>query len=175
MYTIMPTDKQMHRYKILLLLQPFYSPLSRTTWVSLYQKDKPLWMKQRWWGGSGISWTICKSSAPHSRQITTPAPHRPMLTWCLNYFFNPSPPFSVEPVPKFPHESLKIFGLRQRCKLPEWGLSQSPSQLDPLSGTIWASQYQKDKPFCILLKQRWWGGSGISWTIGKLSALHSRR
>ena len=26
------------------------------------------WSK-RWWGGSGISWTICKSFAPHSRQI----------------------------------------------------------------------------------------------------------
>jgi len=25
--------------------------------------------------GSGISWTICKQSAPHSRQITTPTPH----------------------------------------------------------------------------------------------------
>jgi len=26
-------------------------------------------------GGSGISWTICKSFAPHSRQITMPVPH----------------------------------------------------------------------------------------------------
>jgi len=25
--------------------------------------------------GSGISWTICKQSAPRSRQVTTPAPH----------------------------------------------------------------------------------------------------
>ena len=30
---------------------------------------------KRWWGGSSISWTTCKSSAPRSRQITTPAPH----------------------------------------------------------------------------------------------------
>ena len=29
------------------------------------------WSK-RWWGGSGISWTICKSSAPRSRQINMP-------------------------------------------------------------------------------------------------------
>ena len=28
------------------------------------------WSK-RWWGGSGISWTICKLFAPCSRQITT--------------------------------------------------------------------------------------------------------
>ena len=25
---------------------------------------------------SGVSWTICKQSAPRSRQITTPTPHR---------------------------------------------------------------------------------------------------
>ena len=29
--------------------------------------------------GSGISWAICKS-APHSRQITTPAPHHSVFT-----------------------------------------------------------------------------------------------
>ena len=32
---------------------------------------------------------------------------------------------------------------------------------------------RKDKPFWILLKQTWWGGSGISWC--KLFALRSRR
>jgi len=31
------------------------------------------WSKRRW-GGCGISWTICKSFAPCSRQITTPVP-----------------------------------------------------------------------------------------------------
>jgi len=30
------------------------------------------WSKR---GGSGISWTICKSFAPHARQITMPVPH----------------------------------------------------------------------------------------------------
>jgi len=25
--------------------------------------------------GSDVSWTICKQSAPHPRQITTPTPH----------------------------------------------------------------------------------------------------
>ena len=40
------------------------------------RKVKPIWilLKQETVGGSGISWTICKS-APHSRQITTPAPN----------------------------------------------------------------------------------------------------
>jgi len=32
------------------------------------------------WDGSGISWTICKQSAPRSRQMTTPTPHRSIFT-----------------------------------------------------------------------------------------------
>jgi len=32
------------------------------------------------WHGSGISRTIRKKSAPRSRQITTPAPHRSIFT-----------------------------------------------------------------------------------------------
>jgi len=59
---------------------PFNGPLSRTTWVSWYQKGKPIWilLKQETVSGSEIRGAICKS-APHSRQITTPAPttHRP--------------------------------------------------------------------------------------------------
>jgi len=38
-----------------------------------------MWNK-RWRGGSGISWTICKSFAPCSRQITTPVPHHSVFT-----------------------------------------------------------------------------------------------
>ena len=34
----------------------------------------------RWWGGSGISWTICKSFAPQSKQITAPVPHHSVFT-----------------------------------------------------------------------------------------------
>jgi len=37
------------------------------------------WSK-RWWGGSGISWTICKSFAPCFRQLTTPVPHHSVFT-----------------------------------------------------------------------------------------------
>jgi len=32
------------------------------------------------WDGSGISWTICKQSAPLPRQIATPTPHRSIFT-----------------------------------------------------------------------------------------------
>ena len=41
------------------------------------RKVKPIWisLKHETMSGSGIRWAICKS-APRSRQITTPAPHR---------------------------------------------------------------------------------------------------
>jgi len=34
----------------------------------------------RFGDSSGICWTTCKQSAPHSRQITTPTPHQSMFT-----------------------------------------------------------------------------------------------
>jgi len=37
------------------------------------------WSK-RWRGGSGISWTTCKSFEPRSRQITMPVPHQSVFT-----------------------------------------------------------------------------------------------
>ena len=45
------------------------------------KKVKPIWilMKQETVSGSGISWAVCKS-APHSSQITTPAPHHSVFT-----------------------------------------------------------------------------------------------
>ena len=64
----------------LLLLHLLNGLLSRTTWVSRYQKGKTsLDLNEARDDGvlgcSGISWTICKQSAPCSRQITTPATH----------------------------------------------------------------------------------------------------
>ena len=35
-------------------------------------KHSRLYCCHRWWGDSGISWTICKSFVPRSRQITSP-------------------------------------------------------------------------------------------------------
>jgi len=32
------------------------------------------------WDGCGISWTVCKQSAPRSRQVTTPTPHHSVFT-----------------------------------------------------------------------------------------------
>ena len=39
-----------------------------------------LYCSKRWCGGSGISWTICKSFAPCSRQMTTLVPHHSVFT-----------------------------------------------------------------------------------------------
>ena len=63
----------------LLLLVPFNSLFSRRAWVSQYQKDKTsLALNEVRDGGvlecSSISWTICKQSAPCSRQTDTNTP-----------------------------------------------------------------------------------------------------
>ena len=61
---------------LLLLLHPFNGLFSWTTWISRHQKGNHsgFYWNKRWWGGSGISWTIFKSFAPRSRQTTTPVP-----------------------------------------------------------------------------------------------------
>jgi len=58
---------------------------SRTTWVSQHQKanHSGFYWSKRWWGDSGISWTIRKSFAPRSRQITTPVPHHCVMCCIL--------------------------------------------------------------------------------------------
>jgi len=56
---------------------PFDGPLSGTTRVSRCQKDKTSLdlLEQEIVSGGGVSWALCKS-APHPRQMTTPASHR---------------------------------------------------------------------------------------------------
>jgi len=46
------------------------------------RKVKPTWtlLKHERVSGCGISWAICKQSAPHSRQITTATPHLSIFT-----------------------------------------------------------------------------------------------
>jgi len=62
-------------------------PFSRTTWVAVTRKvnHSGFYWSKRWWGGSGISWTICKSFASCSRQITTPVPHHSVFTGRMTY------------------------------------------------------------------------------------------
>ena len=65
-------------------LHLFIGLFSRTTWVSGYQEGKTSLDLNNARDGvlrcSGISWTICKQSAPRSRQITTPTPHHSIFT-----------------------------------------------------------------------------------------------
>jgi len=58
----------------------YYGLFPRTAWLSQYQKGKTsLHLNEARDDGvlgcSGMSWTICKQSAPCSIQITTPTPH----------------------------------------------------------------------------------------------------
>ena len=70
----------------------FNSLFSGTTWVSRQHKGKLFWilLMQEMMGGSGISWTICKSFAPHSRQITTPVPHHSIFFTGRMLFLTPN-------------------------------------------------------------------------------------
>jgi len=68
------SSRQTFPYYYNCLMASFF----RTTWVSQYQKGKTsLDLNEAKEDGddSGISWTICKQSAPHSQQTTTPTPH----------------------------------------------------------------------------------------------------
>jgi len=67
-----------------LLLHPFNGLFSGTTWISRYRRGKTSLDLSETRDNSalrcsGISWTICKPSAPRSRQITTPTPHHSIL------------------------------------------------------------------------------------------------
>ena len=69
-----------HPVLLLLLLHPFNGFFSRKTWVSRYQKGKTsLDLNEARDGevleSNGISRTLCKQYALHSREITTAAPH----------------------------------------------------------------------------------------------------
>ena len=75
---------------VLLRLRPFNGLFSRTTWVNQYQKGKTSLnlieaRDDGVMGCSGIGWSICKQSAPRSRQITTPTPHR-VLQYKLRFY-----------------------------------------------------------------------------------------
>ena len=70
---------------------PFNGPFPALPRWAGTRKVKPIWilLKQESVSGSGISWAICKS-APHSRQITTPAPHH-------SVFYRPDALLATQP------------------------------------------------------------------------------
>jgi len=78
---------------LLLLLHLFNGLFSRTTLVGRHQKGKPFWIywSKRWWGGSGISWTICKPFAPSCRQMTMSVAHHSVFAGRMPFL----PPISA--------------------------------------------------------------------------------
>ena len=76
---------QQFNCSLLLLLHPFNGLFSTTTCVSQQRKGKTsLDLNEARdddgvLGCNGISWNICKQSAPYSRQITTPTLHHSIL------------------------------------------------------------------------------------------------
>ena len=72
---------------------------------------KPIWilLKHETVSGSGISWDMCKS-APHSRQITTPAPHRSVL-------YRPDALPAAQPTTSTHWRQILRNSLRNSCRL----------------------------------------------------------
>ena len=71
--------------------------------------------------GSGISWTMCKQSAPHSRQITTPPTlHHSIFTGRMLFLI-----------------------LNQRCQSTEGTPTHTHTFNGPLSGTTQVNRYPK--------------------------------
>ena len=111
-------------------LHPFTGLFSRTTWVSRHQKGKTsLDLNEAKDDGvlgcTGISWTICKQSAPRSRHIATPTPHHSIFTsWML--FLTPNQQCQSTEGNKHTHTHTHPFN-------------------GPLSGTTQVSHYQKGK------------------------------
>ena len=91
------------------------------------------------WDGSGISWTICKQSAPRSNTHHSVFLQAGCSSWC------PTNSFKALKAHTYTHTRLTAL-----CPgLPGW------------AGT------RKVKPIWILLKQETVSGSGISWAICK--------
>ena len=91
----------------------FNGLLSRTTWVSQYRKGKTSLdlneaRDDKVLGCSGISWTICKQSAPRSRHITTSTPHRSIFTGQMLFLIPNQQCQSAEGSPNNPNKSSKI-------------------------------------------------------------------
>ena len=123
------------------------------------------------WGGSGISWTVCKQSAPRCRQITTPTPHHSMFTGRMLFL---TPKQQCQSTEGFAVSKCMSFELYMyRIFLPFFSVFSLllPFLYTRLNGTLsgtpgWAGT-RTAKPIWILLKQETMSGSGISWAVCK--------
>jgi len=69
----------MHNLWLLYLFNGLFSGQPGKAGIRKVDHSGFYWSK-RWWGGSGIIWTIYKSFAPRSRQIIMPLPHPSVFT-----------------------------------------------------------------------------------------------
>ena len=113
------------------------------------------------WDGSGISWTICKQSAPRSRQLITSIPHHSIFTGRLLF--------------PTPNQQCQRTEGTEEVLLLTIVILHTHTRLTALFPGLpgWVST-RKVKPIWILLKQETVGGSGISWAI-RMSAPRSRQ
>jgi len=91
------------------------------------------------WDGSGINWTISKQSIPHSRQISTPTPHRHWI-FLGRMLFRDAQPIV-----------LKFWRQLFLYKIHSFN--------GPFSGTTRVSWYQKGKTNLVFTEARdseWW-------------------
>ena len=125
------------------------------------------------WDGSGISWTICKQSAPRSRQTTTPTPHQSIFTGRMLFL-----------TPKQQCQTTTATGNKHRLKADDH--THTHTRLTALSPGLpgWAGT-REVKPIWILLKilklrpkvlykcdyYYYYWDSGISWAICKSASL----
>ena len=119
---------------------PFNGLFSTTTWVSRHHKFKPIWilMKQETMGwGGGMSWTICKSFAPRSRQTTTPASHH-SLSYRPDALPDAQPTVSKQQTCKQRMSSLPSLSPKSRTLIP----GQQSSIIAAKSLTCAADQLQ---------------------------------
>jgi len=89
---------KIRRWATTITLHPINGLFSRTTWVSRYQKGKTSLdlheaRDDAVMGCSGISWMICKQSAPHSIQITTSTTYHSIFIGRM-LFLTPQPTVS---------------------------------------------------------------------------------
>jgi len=107
-------------------------------------------MRQETTGCSGVSWTIFKQSAPHSRQITTTTSHHSIFTGQMLFLMPNQQCQSTEGTStKSNHKHTHSRLMALFPGLPRW------------AGT------RKVKPILILLKQETVSGRSISWAICK--------
>ena len=98
-------------------------------WAST-RKVEPIWilLKQETVSGSGISWAVCKS-APHSRQITTPTPHR-------SVFYRPDALPAAQPTASKHWRQYCQYWLFQKCSFELAGTVTSILNKSFSTGTV---------------------------------------